>query len=111
MGKMIRSYITGIRCDVKRCEQTQDVFALNGDWYSLSEILAPLVAQGWGFLLPGRLLAYCPAHIGQLSARCRCTRVKTTVCQLHHTFQEYESVVWTPQILPARLMTGVGGGL
>lgn len=86
MGRVIRSEIVAIRCELRSCavRSAIDPVPVRQEWVLQASQLQRLVDQGWGLVLTPQLRSYCPAHAERVwRCTCRTNPYRRHLCTVH----------------------------
>ncbi len=86
MGRVIRSEIIAIRCELRSCAARVAVepMRLRADWQLQEVQLERLVDQGWALVLTPQLRSYCPVHAARVwNCSCRTNPDRVHLCVVH----------------------------
>lgn len=110
MGRVIRTEVIGVRCELAtprglygakppRCNAYAAVSSVAPtDHLGLLQDLSRLVAGGWAFLMGSQLRAYCPEHAERVSScSCQLRASRVTACPVHGAAADQ---VWSADVVP-----------
>lgn len=98
MGRVIRSEVIALRCELRSCENRVALapVPVRKAWESEKLQLRQLVASGWAVVLTPQLRSYCPQHADRVwQCSCRTNPDRAHLCVLHS--DEAAALVWAPQ--------------
>lgn len=105
MGRVIRSEVIAIRCDVSTCESQipVDPQPSSTDWEASLKEIREAVVDGWAFVLNVPLRAFCPVDAERVSdCTCRTHPTRSYRCTVHST--ETQLQVWTRDVTPTQVI-------
>ena len=104
MGRIFRKEITGIACDVSRCDASVSFAHVPGSqtWHAHIRELAQAVDTGWGIVLHSLLRSYCPAHAQRVyHCTCKTHPTRRHLCTVHDSTAR--DAIWNITHVPAEV--------
>lgn len=108
MGRVLRSEVVAIRCDLTSCGASFPVTPqpASTDWEASIRDIEAAVVGGWAFVLNVPLRAFCVEH-AELVMRCTCNRHPERAYRCTAHAEEAQRLVWARGITPLPAVTAI----